>query len=203
MLMSAFGDFLREAAPWLTGAAKAAAGFVGLLGLVPWRQTLGARQPPKPPTTTTTATGGDGGLTNEDWLLSGTWLHLASSNVEATRYLWNDQILEIQYKGVDPSGNGYIYQYMSISPEEADDFIRSASPGRWVWSELRELGSRTGYKKEYVRLHGFAGVPRTPRVVGTISEAEALKRTGGKIPMGELAPWQQQNAPWGKSPWQP
>src|SRR5688572_22322689 len=39
---------------------------------------------------------GTPGVPNEDWLRSGTWLYVASSNVERIRYVWDQQILEVE-----------------------------------------------------------------------------------------------------------
>jgi KTSC domain len=115
---------------------------------------------------------------------------MASSNVEAIRYLWDVQTLEVEFKGADKQGEAYDYQYFGVPPSVANDFTLSASPGRFVWSHLRD-------RYPYVRLHGFAATaPRTPSVIRTPSEAE-LTRKGinpAAVPWALTPPWKQ--GPW-------
>ncbi len=133
---------------------------------------------------------------NEDFLRSATWLHLASSNVEALRFVWDTQTLEVQYKGTDPNGAGYYYQYFDITPAEADDFVRQSSPGRWVWDHLRVRGPGNAdkWQKPYVRMTGFSGTSRAPTKVGLMPESMFA---GKSLASGLVPPWQKK-APWQK-----
>lgn len=70
---------------------------------------------------------------SDDWVHSGTWLHTASSNVEAIRYLYDDKILEVEFK------NGSYYQYYNVPPETARGMYSTDSPGRFVWRQLRDV----------------------------------------------------------------
>jgi hypothetical protein len=69
----------------------------------------------------------------DDWVHSGTWLHTASSNVEAIRYLYDDKILEVEFK------NGSYYQYFDVPPDVARGMYLTDSPGRFVWRQLRDV----------------------------------------------------------------
>lgn len=86
--------------------------------------------PPAPPTDAT-----------DKMLMEGQWQHMASSNVEAMRYLWDDQTLEVEFK------NGAFYQYFQVPPHVAKGFAQTDSPGRFVWNFLRDVYS-------YVKLSG-------------------------------------------------
>lgn len=83
------------------------------------------------------------------FLLSGQWLHPASSNVEAWRYLWDEHQLEIEFKG---GGTQSFYVYYAVPPEVARAFYFASSPGRAVWNLLRD-------QYEYTRISALSGGP--------------------------------------------
>lgn len=144
-----------DKAPELSPTLAPRGGFAAFLKrLLPWKQTApsgGGQEPPNQPTT--------GAAEGDEWALSGTWLTMASSNVDSIRYLWDSQILEVIFKGVSPQGDGYDYQYFGISPEVATAFSKASSPGRFVWNHLRG-------QYPYVRLRGISrGTSRAPTVV--------------------------------------
>jgi hypothetical protein len=172
--MGMFWDWLKKAVPWLKP----------LFGTGPMQVGV----PPALPK--------GFGVPNADWLASGTWLELFSSNVKAVRYNWADETLEIQYRGEDKNGEGYWYVYYGIDPSLASGITQTDSPGRWVWSHLRIRGTRYGYQKEYVRMRGFAGSPRTPGVGGKLPDTHPVTHPPSTVP-----PWAG-SAPWqGKAPW--
>lgn len=71
--------------------------------------------------------------TVDAWLEDGSWLYTASSDVEAIRYIIEDQLLEVEFK------TGSYYQYFDVPPEVAKRFYNTDSPGRFVWSHLRDV----------------------------------------------------------------
>ena len=147
--MAGFFSWLRQVIPW--GKSLVGGGLFG----------GGGKKPPVVPPMPPPAPMPPGSnLPQYDFLQSGTWLHVASSNVEALRYLWDQETLEVQCKGHDPNGEGYYYIYYQITPTEANDFVMTSSPGRWVWDNLRIRGTVTGHQKPYVRVLGFSGVSR-------------------------------------------
>ena len=168
--MAGFFSWLRQVIPW--GKSLVGGGLFGGGGKKAPVQPPPAAPPP---------------LLNEDFLHSSTWLHLASSNVEATRYLWDSEVLEVEFKGTDRHGEGYLYQYFNVPPNVAHDFTLTSSPGRFVWSHLRD-------RYPYVRIHGFAGTaPRTPTVVRLPAQQE-LTRKGlfaGSLASGLIPPWRK------------
>lgn len=169
-----FLSFLGQIIPW-------AKSFVGDKLLGGGGKSSLTKPPPPPPSSV--------GI-NEDFLHSGTWLTMASSNVEATRYLWDAEVLEVEFKGRDKHGEGYLYQYFGVKPSVAHDFTTTDSPGRYVWNHLRD-------RYPYTRMHGFAATaPKAPNVVRQPSEAE-LQRKGinpGSLASGLIPPWQVK--PW-------
>lgn len=166
--------------------------------IIPWRRSLagsepiagGSLSPPsQPPEVPPSSPFAD--VPNSDWLYSGTWLHMFSSNVEAARYLWDVMILEIHFKGEDSRGEGYWYQYFGVPPNIASEVSTTASPGRFVWDRLRIRGTKEGHQYEYVRMHGLPGVSKKPTVGGALPES-----MGVGAPFGLVPPWQ------GRAPWQ-
>lgn len=180
-----FLGFIGQVVPWARQRAVGEGGFGKMLErLKPWGKKA----------TETAAAGGAGGdkggsppvsaggLPNEDWLLSGTWLHLASSNVHAIRYLYDEQILEVEFK----KGPAF-YQYFSVGPETASDMTLTDSPGRFVWQRLRD-------RFPYVKLSGVSGkgLVRPPSVIRTPTPKEMVTKWKGVKPiMGLKAPWQK------------
>ncbi len=179
--MSIFGDWLGKVVAWgkkLTGGPSGG----------PSKPTKPVQPPPLPK---------GFGVPNADWLYSGSWLHTFSSNVEACRYLWEDEVLEIQYRGEDNSGEGYWYIYYDIPPELASGLSTTSSPGRWVWDHLRVRGTRYGHQKPYVRMRGFAGSPKKPGVGGKLPGGTQTTHNPSTVPQ-----WAG-NTPWSGKPWKP
>lgn len=182
-----FLGFIGQVIPWARQRAVGEGGFGAMLErLKPWGKKKGAATATagagstggKPP-----GIGGGEGVPNEDWLLSGTWLHLASSNVEAIRYLYDEQLLEVEFKG--PA----YYQYFAVPPETASDMTTTDSPGRFVWNRLRD-------RFPYVKLTGVSAIKGTkrpgPSVIRTPTPKEmATKWKGVKPTMGIKPPWQR------------
>jgi hypothetical protein len=92
------------------------------------------------------------------WAASGQWVHLASSNVTAIRYIEDARILEVEFHG---GGVQAFYSYFAVPPEVAVGFYNADSPGRYVWRVLRGEGFH------YVRISALSGarVPRGSRVI--------------------------------------
>ena len=179
-----------------TTVARPKAEKKGFLGWLARLNPFGGKKPPAAPPEAPPEPPSPPTPENEDWLFSGSWVYLASSNVHAARYLWDEKILELQFKGHSDQG-GYYYQYFNVPQMLAGTILSTASPGRWVWDHLRVRGTVTGYQYDYVRLTGFAGVSRTATKVGLLPEDVAQKRTGGNIPLGEVPAWMQRSNPFG------
>lgn len=73
---------------------------------------------------------------NEQVLVDGEVIAMASSNVEEITYrVYGDRpdgALYVRFK------NGYCYKYDSVPLAVAVAFVESDSPGRFVWSHLRD-----------------------------------------------------------------
>ena len=123
-----------------------------------------------------------GPLRFEDWLRSGTWLAVASSNVDSLRYLWDQQTLEVVFL------NQYHYGFFSVPPETADGYAGTSSPGRYHWRVIRD-------RYPYVRY--FGGVTATvakpkPRVIRPPTPVELATKWKGVTPVSGIVP------PWAK-----
>lgn len=189
----AFFDWLSSVIPWkktFTGeklAGKGSGFLAALKKVIPWQtqtQPAGSgKEPPSPPSAPATHP--------DDWAMSGTWLHVFSSNVEAARYLWDSETLEVSFKGED----GH-YQYFGVPINIATQFLTTDSPGRLVWDRLRIRGTKTGTQYPYVRLRGISHpTSRKPTVGGLLPESR-----GKNAPTAELPPWQGKNVPWRVKP---
>jgi hypothetical protein len=165
----AFFDFL--------GRFNPLRGLKGFLGAAPGASPApapSAPQPPPPPAANAPAGAGD------EWALSGEWLHLASSNVDAIRYDWDHRVLDVAFL------SGAIYQYFEIPPDVAEAFSRTSSPGRWVWRVLRARAY------DYVRLT-FAPTKQgrpTPTVIRPALPSELAKKWAGVVPLQGQKPMQ-------------
>ena len=62
----------------------------------------------------------------EEWTFDRSWRFVTSSNVEAIRYLYDEQILEVEFQY-----NRY-YQYYNVPVDVAKAMYRSNSPGVFV-----------------------------------------------------------------------
>lgn len=70
-----------------------------------------------------------------DWLLSGDWVQLTSTNVDQTRYFYHDRQLDIRFL------SGVPYRYYDVPWEVAAAFLMTYSPGRFVWNFIRDVYS--------------------------------------------------------------
>lgn len=178
-----FLGFIGQIIPWSRQKSVGEGGFGAMLErLKPWGK--------KAETETATAGGGESGgdkglgggpgTPNDDWLLSSSWLHVASSNVEAIRYLYDDRILETEFK------DGSFYQYYNVPPETASDMHDTSSPGRFVWQRLRD-------RFPYVKLTGVSSkMKRKPSVIRTPTPKEMATKWKGVVPkLGLKPPWQR------------
>lgn len=175
-----FLGFIGQVVPWARQRAVGEGGFGKMLErLKPWG---------KKATETAAAGGGDKGVgggtgtPNDDWLLSASWLHVASSNVHAIRYLYDEQILEVEFK------DGSYYQYYSCPPETASDMHDTDSPGRFVWNRLRD-------RYPYAKLTGVSAaqrLKRPPSVIRSVTPKELTTKWAGVKPtLGIKPPWQR------------
>lgn len=175
--MTGFLSFLSRIIPWGRSLVETS----------PWASGGGGRK--APPTAPPIAPASD--LPNEDWLLSGTWLEVGSSNVHELRYLWDNKTLEVVFKGADRQGRAYAYGYFNVPPKVASDFTQTSSPGRFVWNSLRD---RYSYVR-YTSIPAYA--PRTPTVIRAPGDEELLRKgiNPDRLPWAQRAPWQVK--PWG------
>lgn len=93
------------------------------------------------------------------FLQSGEWLLVGSTNVAEWRYLWEDQILEVEFL------TGGVYQYYDVPVPVARGFYYTSSPGRYVWQFLRD-------RYPYAKLEGVSTTrKRKPQVIRTLGTA--------------------------------
>jgi hypothetical protein len=83
---------------------------------------------------------------NEQVIVDGNIIHMASSNVEAIAWRYQDRALYVQFKG---KGNkpGDVYKYEGVPLSVAVAMVETASAGRFVWGYLRE--GTPPYKSKY------------------------------------------------------
>ena len=72
--------------------------------------------------------------TRPDDLRDGKWIDVVSSNVTAFRYLWDNQILEVQFHG---GGRTSAYQYYDVPIDVAQQFRTAPSHGKFVHQVLK------------------------------------------------------------------
>ena len=70
--------------------------------------------------------------TVEDWVRTGDWIKVKSSNVAAIRFLRVNKELYVRFK------DGSEYRYSGVSTHTAKDMYGCASMGKFVWSRLRD-----------------------------------------------------------------
>lgn len=111
----------------------------------------------------------------EEAFLGGEVVYVQSSNVGWIQYLYvypgGEPLNELVIGFLDNS----IYAYEQVSLEEALNLYRADSKGKWVWHELRILGTVFGYKKNYRKI---AGDRHWERTGDSISRHEAIPPTG-------------------------
>jgi hypothetical protein len=69
-------------------------------------------------------------LNNRDQL-SGQWIHVTSTNVEAIRYNVQDASMDVEYQ------DNRFYKYLGVPPAFFIEFFNAGSPGRFVWDHIR------------------------------------------------------------------
>lgn len=69
--------------------------------------------------------------TEDEIIYGGAEFTCASSNVDAFRYEYDEQRLIVRFMW------GAEYEYIGVSEEIVRKGLKTASPGRWVWDELR------------------------------------------------------------------
>ncbi len=95
-----------------------------------------------------------------EFIYSSSWLTVGSSNVEAWRWLPDEDninfgTLEVEFK------DGSIYQYYNVEYQTARDFYdvsSGGSPGRFVWNRLRDV-------YDYARVNGPSHQRTKPNVI--------------------------------------
>ena len=92
----------------------------------------------------------------DEFLTGGQWLNVASSNVEAIRYEWDERKLYVRFL----SGSEYLY--FDVDPEAALAFTKYPSPGRYVWRFLRGVYD---YKRVVAGTKQVPSGPRNKNVV--------------------------------------
>lgn len=94
---------------------------------------------------------------NEEELVNGSVIHMASSNVEAIMFLYDPRRgstgdLVVEFKGTHKKGNP-VYIYFGVPLSVAVQMIETDSPGRFVWNKLRD-------RYRYQRIGSMPGNPR-------------------------------------------
>lgn len=102
------------------------------------------------------------------------WTKLNSSNVDRIRYGMADRTLQVVFK------NGSLYAYYNVEPTIFLQFLRTHSPGQFVWYVLRAYGYRyrllgKGYPTSPPRPERFDGMP-----FAVPAEIEALEKKAGR-----------------------
>lgn len=70
---------------------------------------------------------------NEQFLVDGNELTMASTNVEDIRWDVNTDTLTVRFK------SGGVYEYYGVPLSVVIAFVETDSPGRFVWNKLRDL----------------------------------------------------------------
>lgn len=76
------------------------------------------------------------GIGSQEWVMSGRWVHVKSSNVEGIKFDYKNQnfFVEFQGKGRHPNA---VYIYYNVPTRVAKDMFNAASMGKFVWRKLR------------------------------------------------------------------
>lgn len=72
-------------------------------------------------------------LGSEQWIDSGRWVNVKSSNVGSIRYEKDISALVVQFL------DGAIYRYEQVPHKVAQDMFNTSSMGRFVWQRLRDV----------------------------------------------------------------
>ena len=72
------------------------------------------------------------------WVKTGQWEHVSSSNVQAIAYDAKNERLRVRYKG------GVEWEYWPITLEIAASLYRTGSKGVWIWDYLKKRGKGGG-----------------------------------------------------------
>ena len=122
---------------WLFGGSKSAAKVRAEkrgLRLYDPDQILTRRETKSEPQTSPAA-GGSGGGGGRRTIDDEQWYDLISSNVDRIRYHMPTQELQVVFKK-----KGDCYQYENVEPSIFQAFLRTHSPGQFVWYVLRQYG---------------------------------------------------------------
>jgi len=98
-----------------------------------------------------------------------------STNVQMMQYFIEDQSLLVEFR------DGTAYKYENVTEDEAIQAAKAPSKGIWVWSALRNRGSKTSHKKPYSRVSsGFRPPKREPEIVEIDGvRYEVIREAGG------------------------
>lgn len=105
----------------------------------------------------------------EGFLLDADLFPVHSTNVAIAQYHHETNQLMLEFL------NGAAYLYSNVTIDEAFDFARAPSKGIWVWNNLRVRGSKTGYKKPYVRLRGGTILPKLREDITDVGDADVIE----------------------------
>lgn len=115
----------------------------------------------------------------QEYLYFGRWLSVTSSNVAKIRYEVQNKRLVVAFQQ-----HGSQYEYSGVSVEDAYDFARAASKGKWVWDHLRSggvdyqfIGSADGHVPERLNKQSQKSHERF---------VEALRKRAGGPRFGKL-----------------
>ena len=71
----------------------------------------------------------------DEWVATGKWARVKSTNVRYIKYDKKEKILSVQFK------NGMVYPYKQVPVRTAKDMYNASSMGRYVWRRLRDVYS--------------------------------------------------------------
>ena len=103
---------------------------------------------------------------DDDPILTGEMIEVASSNVHSIGYIWNEQnphegTLQVRFLQAIPGRRGAtrpgpLYYYHRVNPQLFEAFQRAQSKGVFVWDKLRIRGTVSGHRYHY-ELKGISG----------------------------------------------
>jgi len=88
--------------------------------------------------------------TLEDFVLFGEVMFVRSSNVTLAQYFPGENKMMVEFHGGRSEMRAYLYS--DVNEDEAVDFWKADSKGKWVWDNLRVRGTRDQHRKPYVRV---------------------------------------------------
>ena len=93
-----------------------------------------------------------------DPVLTGEMINVQSSNVHSIGFKMNflaptKSTIYVRYLGTNDAGDrvgqGPLYEYFGIHPDQFQSFVKAGSKGVWVWDHLRVRGSRVQHQYRY------------------------------------------------------